>query len=80
MDKPQVYQKASMPVDGEKGNNYFWCSCGKSEKQPFCDGSHTGSSFTPIIYQADKTQTVYFCGCKHSNKAPLCDGSHGSLP
>jgi len=80
MNKPEIYQKAAMPVDVEKGNNYFWCSCGKSKKQPFCDGAHIGSSLTPIVYQAEKTQTVYFCGCKHSKNAPLCDGSHGSLP
>ena len=80
MNKPQVYQKASMPVDVEQGKSYFWCSCGKSEKQPFCDGSHSGSDFTPVVYQAEKTQTVFLCGCKYSKNAPLCDGTHGSLP
>ena len=75
-----MYQKSAMPVDVEKGKNYFWCSCGKSKKQPFCDGAHSGSNFSPIVYQADKTQTVFLCGCKHSNNAPLCDGTHGSLP
>ncbi|MCB1774387.1 MAG: CDGSH iron-sulfur domain-containing protein, partial [Gammaproteobacteria bacterium] len=47
--------------------------------QPFCDGSHAGSSFAPTPYQAEKSGTAYFCGCKHSAGAPLCDGSHGKL-
>ncbi len=61
----------------EAGKNYFWCACGKSATQPFCDGSHKGSEFTPIKYSAEESKTVYFCGCKRTGNAPLCDGSHG---
>ncbi len=61
----------------EAGKNYFWCACGKSAKQPFCDGSHQGGEFTPVKYRAEESKTVYFCGCKRTATAPLCDGSHG---
>ncbi len=62
--------------DVEAGKNYFWCSCGKSAAQPFCDGSHKGSDFTPVKYTATETKKVYFCGCKQSANQPMCDGSH----
>jgi CDGSH-type Zn-finger protein len=54
-------------------------TCGKSKSQPFCDGSHKGSEFTPVKYIAEESKTVYFCGCKHSANGALCDGSHKSL-
>ena len=66
-------------MEVEEGKNYFWCACGKSSKQPFCDGSHKGTEFAPVKYSADKTGRVFFCGCKHSDKAPLCDGTHSRL-
>ena len=62
-----------------KGKKYAWCSCGLSEKQPFCDGSHRITKYKPIVFTADKNDTVYFCGCKHTKKKPFCDGSHSSL-
>lgn len=63
-------------VKVEAGKKYFWCSCGKSAKQPFCDGSHSGTEFSPVRYDATETKNVFFCGCKTTNKQPLCDGSH----
>ena len=63
-------------VDVESGKTYIWCSCGRSQKQPFCDGSHKGTGLTPVKYIAEETKQVYFCGCKSTNKPPLCDGSH----
>ena len=60
----------------ESGKSYYWCSCGRSAKQPFCDGSHKETGFTPMKYEATESRTVYFCGCKVTGKAPLCDGSH----
>ena len=78
-DTPHIAQKAPYPVEVEAGKSYFWCACGKSAKQPFCDGSHKGSSFVPVKYTAEETRKLFFCGCKHSAKAPLCDGTHKAL-
>lgn len=63
-------------VEVEADKSYWWCACGKSSKQPFCDGSHKGTDISPIKYQATETKKVFFCGCKATQKAPLCDGSH----
>jgi len=63
-------------VDVEQGKSYFWCSCGESKNQPFCDGSHKGSNFVPIKYEALETKKVFFCTCKTTKNQPLCDGSH----
>jgi CDGSH-type Zn-finger protein len=60
----------------EAGKSYYWCACGHSQSQPFCDGSHKGSDFTPLKYEATESKTVYFCGCKGTASQPLCDGSH----
>ena len=79
MSEPTIAQKGPYPVEVEAGKAYFWCSCGKSAKQPFCDGSHKGSEFTPVKYEATESKTVYFCGCKHSASPTLCDGSHSKL-
>jgi CDGSH-type Zn-finger protein len=79
MAEPVVAQKAPYGVAVEAGKTYWWCACGKSAKQPFCDGSHKGGEFAPKPYTADKDGTVYLCGCKHSAAAPLCDGSHKGL-
>ena len=63
----------------EKDKNYFWCSCGKSKKQPFCDGSHVGSEFQPLEYTADESEKKFFCTCKRTKNKPFCDGSHNTL-
>jgi len=76
---PTIAQKAPFPVEVTEGKSYFWCACGKSSKQPFCDGSHKGGPFEPIKYTAQASKKLFFCGCKHSVKAPLCDGSHSKL-
>lgn len=78
-DAPKIAQKAPFPVEVEAGKSYFWCACGQSSKQPFCDGSHKGSEFSPIKYTAEDSKKVFFCGCKHSAKMPLCDGTHKAL-
>ncbi|RTL47543.1 MAG: CDGSH iron-sulfur domain-containing protein [Rhodocyclaceae bacterium] len=79
MSEPTIAQKAPIAVDVEAGKSYWWCACGKSAKQPFCDGSHKGSDFVPQEYKAEADGKVYFCACKHSKNKPLCDGSHKSL-
>ena len=79
MTEPVIAQKSPYAVEVEAGESYWWCACGKSKSQPFCDGSHQGSGFNPVEYPADKSATVYFCGCKHSGNGVLCDGSHQKL-
>jgi len=79
MSSPHIAQKAPFPVEVQAGKTYYWCSCGKSANQPFCDGAHKGSEFAPTPYTAEKDGTVYFCGCKHSTKGALCDGGHAKL-
>ena len=66
-------------VDVEKGKDYFWCACGLSKTQPFCDGSHKGSEFSPNKYTAARNERVWFCLCKKTKHAPLCDGTHNKL-
>jgi len=76
---PIIAQNSPIPVEVEEGKSYFWCSCGQSKRQPFCDGSHKGSTFEPVKFTAEASKKVFFCGCKHSSKQPLCDGSHSKL-
>jgi CDGSH iron-sulfur domain-containing protein 3 len=79
MTEPVVAQKSPIPVDVEAGKTYHWCTCGKSAKQPLCDGAHKGSTFSPQAWTAPETKKVYFCACKHTKNAPLCDGAHKAL-
>jgi CDGSH iron-sulfur domain-containing protein 3 len=79
MSEPTIAQKSPYGVAVEAGKSYYWCSCGKSANQPFCDGSHKGTGFTPVKFEATETKTVHFCGCKHSAHPVLCDGKHKSL-
>jgi len=78
-DTPKIAQKAPYPVDVTEGKTYFWCTCGQSSRQPFCDGSHKVTSFEPVKYTAEKDGKLFFCGCKATGKSPLCDGTHNTL-
>ena len=68
--------KTPFPVKLEAGLDYFWCSCGQSKQQPFCDGSHKGTQHSPRKFTARKTETAYLCGCKKTSNSPFCDGTH----
>ncbi len=72
-------QKAPYQATIEAGKKYAWCACGRSQAQPFCDGSHKGTGIQPIVFQADETKEVWFCGCKATANQPYCDGSHSNL-
>jgi CDGSH-type Zn-finger protein len=71
--------KQPIAVEVVAGKQYFWCSCGKSNKQPWCDGSHSGSEFSPLAYKAEETKTLHVCACKKTGHPPLCDGTHQLL-
>ena len=77
---PVVAQKAPYPIEVETGKTYFWCACGRSKKQPFCDGSHSGTGIQPLAYKAEAAKKLWFCGCKMTQSKPFCDGSHKNLP
>jgi CDGSH-type Zn-finger protein len=79
MSEAVIAQKGPYGTEVEAGKTYFWCRCGRSSKQPFCDGSHKDTGFTPVKYEAERSKTVFFCGCKQSGNQPLCDGTHNSL-
>ena len=76
MTDPVRASNTPYAVDVEAGKSYWWCACGKSAKQPFCDGAHKDTGITPLKYDATETKKVYFCGCKATAKQPMCDGSH----
>jgi len=78
MVEPVIYDRKPCVMDVEPGK-YAWCACGQSKKQPYCDGSHAGSGFTPIIETVTDKKRVAWCNCKKSAKAPFCDGAHKSL-
>lgn len=78
MSEKKIPQKFPYVEDCETGK-YAWCSCGLSQKQPYCDGAHKGSGMVPIKVEIEEKKTVAWCGCKHSKNGAFCDGSHSKL-
>ncbi len=76
MKNPVIADNKPVKVSLSKGQEYHFCTCGKSKSQPFCDGSHVGTSFTPRVIVSDEEQEAYLCACKHTRNTPFCDGSH----
>jgi CDGSH iron-sulfur domain-containing protein 3 len=78
---PKPFIAARRPVTLElQPGTYRWCSCGRSEDQPWCDDSHRGSEFEPIVFTITERKRVSMCQCKHTTKAPFCSGVHGDIP
>lgn len=78
MSEPVIAQKSPYGLELEPGK-YWWCACGRSAKQPFCDGSHKGSEFVPVALEVSENKKVWLCGCKHTQNPPFCDGTHSKL-
>lgn len=79
MEKGKVAGKAPKMVELTSGTTYYWCACGKSSSQPFCDGSHKGGNISPVSFKADETKKAALCMCKQTNNPPYCDGTHSKL-
>ena len=76
---PEIGGQRPIMIEVESGKSYWWCACGRSKSQPFCDGSHKTTAFRPVEFKADKSEEIWFCACKRSGKKPMCDGSHKRL-
>jgi CDGSH-type Zn-finger protein len=79
MSKAIIAQKSPLSEELDAGKSYFWCACGRSKSQPFCDGSHKDTGFPPVKYEAIHSEKVFFCCCKQTSNPPFCDGTHNRL-
>ena len=79
MEKAKIAGKAPIVVLLKKGEEKYWCTCGKSNNQPWCDGSHKGTSFSPVAFVLDEDKEAYLCNCKQTSNPPYCDGTHKNL-
>jgi CDGSH-type Zn-finger protein len=79
MSEAKIAATQPIAVEISQGTTYYWCSCGRSATQPFCDGAHQGSDFAPLPFTPQKSGTAYLCQCKRSKNPPYCDGAHKGL-
>lgn len=79
MSEPIIANNAPTAVQLNNGAEYYWCACGQSQNQPFCDGSHVGTEFSPIPFTADADGEAFLCACKRTGNAPFCDGTHAQF-
>jgi glutamate synthase domain-containing protein 2/CDGSH-type Zn-finger protein len=80
MTEPTIAAREPAKVELEDGKRYAWCACGRSKSQPFCDGSHAGTGFEPLVFTAEESKSAALCQCKKTNNPPFCDGTHAKLP
>ncbi len=78
-EQPAIGGTAPLAVEMKANEEVWWCACGRSASQPFCDGSHEGTGFSPQQFIAPESKRVFFCTCKRTKNSPLCDGSHKTL-
>jgi len=76
---PEIGGRRPIPVKVQTGKSYWWCACGRSKAQPFCDGSHKGTGFSPVEFKPAQDEEAWFCACKRTASRPMCDGSHKKL-
>jgi CDGSH-type Zn-finger protein len=79
MTQAKIAKKQPAKVELKENQTIYWCACGRSENQPFCDGSHVVTDIVPIKYKAEKDETVFLCQCKQTSTPPFCDGTHNKL-
>jgi CDGSH-type Zn-finger protein len=78
-EQPRIGGREPVLVELVAGETYWWCRCGRSQSQPFCDGSHEGTGIEPVVFTPTRTERVWLCVCKQSKLAPICDGTHNKL-
>jgi CDGSH-type Zn-finger protein len=79
MDKPTIAGRKPEIKKLQLGKSYYWCQCGRSEGQPFCDGSHAGTNFSPLKFTCEREKPIALCTCKQTKTPPYCDGTHSTL-